>query len=104
MNADHRSLEQQLCSDLGLTRRPIAIAFMHAPPPGVEKFVGSMPSGCSFCRLAAEGRTFFTVPSDHYNCAIGSHTHNIPLPGERVPQTGGNLRVNASTRAGAVVE
>jgi hypothetical protein len=42
-----------------------------------------MPSGCSFWRLAEEGRTFYTVPSDHYNCALGSHTHNIPLPQER---------------------
>jgi uncharacterized protein (DUF169 family) len=23
------------------------------------------------------------VPSDHANCAIGSHTHNIPLPADR---------------------
>jgi hypothetical protein len=23
------------------------------------------------------------VPSDHYNCPIGSYTHNIPLPPER---------------------
>jgi uncharacterized protein (DUF169 family) len=33
--------------------------------------------------MASEGRTFFTVPSDHYNCAVGSYTHNIPLPPER---------------------
>jgi len=80
---DYRSLEQQLSSDLHLTRRPIAIAFRDSPPPGVAKFTGSMPSGCSFWRLASEGRTFFTVPGDHYNCPIGSYTHNIPLPAER---------------------
>jgi uncharacterized protein (DUF169 family) len=49
----------------------------------VPKFTGTEPSGCSFWRLAAGGRTFYTVPSDHYNCAIGSYTHNIPLPEER---------------------
>lgn len=86
VTADYRSLEQQLCSNLGLTRRPIAVAFRDTPPPGVEKFVGSVPSGCSFWQLAADGRTFFTVPSDHYNCAIGSYTHNIPLPLERASE------------------
>lgn len=80
---DYRQLEQQLSSDLGLTRRPVAIAFRDAPPPGVSAFAGTAPSGCTFWRLASEGRTFFTVPGDHYNCAVGSYTHNIPLPAER---------------------
>jgi len=80
---DYRSIEQRLSSELGLTRRPIAIAFGDTPPAGVAKFEGSVPSGCSFWRLASEGRTFFTVPSDHYNCPIGSYTHNMPLPAER---------------------
>jgi uncharacterized protein (DUF169 family) len=88
---DYRSLEQQLSSDLGLTRRPVAIAFRDTPPAGVSKFTGSVPSGCSFWRLASEGRTFFTVPSDHYNCPIGSHTHNIPLPPERANELGETL-------------
>ncbi len=26
---------------------------------------------------------FYTVPSDHYNCPVGSYTHNIPLPADR---------------------
>src|SRR6476661_4673706 len=88
---DYRSLEQQLSSELSLTRRPIAIAFRDTPPPGVSKFVGSVPSGCTFWRLASEGRTFFTVPEDHYNCPIGSYTHNIPLPPGRVAELGETL-------------
>ena len=91
MSVDYRSLEQQLSSDLGLTRRPIAIAYRESPPPGVSKFVGSVPSGCSFWKLASEGRTFFTVPSDHYNCPIGSYTHNIPLPPERAGELSATL-------------
>ena len=83
MTSDYRSLEQQISSHFGLTRRPIAIAFRDEPPPGVSRFVGTVPSGCTFWRLASEGQTFFTVPSDHYNCAIGSYTHNMPLPLER---------------------
>lgn len=81
--ADYRALEQQLTTVLGLTRAPVAVAFRAAPPPGVAKFTGQEPSGCSFWRLAAAGRAFYTVPSDHHNCVIGSHTHNMPLPAER---------------------
>lgn len=83
---DYRCLEKQLTEDLGLRRRPIAIAFRQTPPSGVSKFTGTAPSGCSFWKLAAEGRTFYTVPSDHYNCAIGSYTHNITLPPERAKE------------------
>ena len=77
---NYRQLEQQFSSDLGLTRRPIAIAIRETPPPGIAKFSGTAPSGCSFWRMASEGRTFFTVPSDHYNCAIGSLHPQHPSP------------------------
>ena len=83
---DYGRLERQLSADLGLTRRPIAIAFRETPPAGVSGFVGTVPSGCSFWRLASEGRTFYTVPSDHYNCAVGAYTHNIPLPAARAKE------------------
>ena len=77
---DYRSIEDQLRDTFSLRRRPVAVTFRESPPAGVAKFTGTEPSGCSFWRVAAGGRTFYTVPSDHYNCAIGSHTHNIPLP------------------------
>jgi uncharacterized protein (DUF169 family) len=83
---DYRRLEDRLRDFFALRRRPIAIAFRDAPPAGVAKFAGVEPSSCSFWRVAAGGRTFYTVPSDHYNCAIGSHTHNIPLPPERAQE------------------
>lgn len=84
--ADYRNLERQLGSDIGLTRRPVAVAFRATPPAGVGPFTGSVPSGCSFWHLAAEGATFYTVPADHHNCAIGSYTHNIPLPADRAKE------------------
>ncbi len=80
---DYAAIERRLRAQLGLTRRPVAIAFRDTPPAGVKQFTGSEPSGCSFWRIAMEGRTFFTVPGDHYNCPVGAHTHNIPLPSER---------------------
>src|SRR5580704_7367666 len=80
---DYAALEQQFRESLGLKRAPVAVTFLDAPPAGVEKFEGSEPSGCSFWRLAAQGRVFFTVPSDHYNCPVGSYTHKIDLPPDR---------------------
>ena len=80
---DYRSIEQRLTDTLQLRRRPVAIAFRDDPPRGVAKLQGTQPSGCSFWAIAATGRTFYTVPADHYNCPIGSYTHNIPLPAER---------------------
>jgi uncharacterized protein (DUF169 family) len=77
---DYGSLEQRLAKQLQLSRRPVAVAFRDAAPPGVAKFAGSEPSACSFWRLAMKGRAFYTVPGDHHNCAIGSYTHNMPLP------------------------
>jgi uncharacterized protein (DUF169 family) len=62
------------------------MTFRETPPAGVPQFTGVEPSGCSFWWLAARGRTFYTIPSDHYNCAIGSYTHNIPLPPERAEE------------------
>jgi uncharacterized protein (DUF169 family) len=86
MMTDYRGLEQRLSERLALQRRPVAVAFRDAPPPGITKFAGSEPSGCSFWRLAMHGRAFYTVPADHYNCTIGSYTHNFALPPERAPE------------------
>ena len=87
---DYQSLEKRIAEAIGLGRRPVAVAFRETPPSGVAKFTGSAPSSCSFWRLAMGGRVFYTVAADHYNCAVGSHTHNIPLSAERaqeLPQT-----------------
>jgi uncharacterized protein (DUF169 family) len=82
----YSSVETKISKSLGLKRRPVAVKFLENPPKGVTKFEGAEPSGCSFWRIAAAGKIFYTVPSDHYNCAVGSHTHNIPLPPERAKE------------------
>jgi uncharacterized protein (DUF169 family) len=76
-------VERGLLRALRLSRRPVAVAFRDAAPAGVAKFSGVQPSGCSFWRLAAAGRAFYTVASDHHNCPIGGYTHNVPLPDDR---------------------
>lgn len=85
--ANWNELEKQFTSRLTLGRRPVAVTFLDAEPSGVAKFSGTEPAGCSFWRLAAAGRSFYTVPSDHFNCAVGAYTHNVQLPAERVQET-----------------
>jgi uncharacterized protein (DUF169 family) len=80
---DYAALERRFHQILKLKHRPVAISFPDEPPAATEKFVGSEPSGCSFWRLAAEGRTFYTVPADHLNCPVGSYTHKIEPPPNR---------------------
>jgi uncharacterized protein (DUF169 family) len=88
---EYAHIEKELIDALQLASRPVAIAFRDSPPPGVALIDGTQPSGCSFWRLAAAGRTFYTVPSDHYNCPVGSYTHNITLPKERETELSGTL-------------
>jgi uncharacterized protein (DUF169 family) len=93
---DFVAVENHLTTALALSRRPIAIAFRESPPAGVPQLTGTQPSGCSFWRLAATGQVFYTVPSDHYNCAVGSYTHNMPLPEEREPELKNQLSLMAN--------
>ena len=83
---EYRDLETRISKSLGLKKRPVAVKFMAKPPTQVTKFEGAEPSSCSFWRLAAGGKTFYTVASDHYNCAVGGYTHNIPLPPARAKE------------------
>jgi uncharacterized protein (DUF169 family) len=93
---NYKDLEQKLSESIRLRTRPVAVTFSDVAPAGVEKFAGSEPSGCSFWRLAAEGKVFYTIPSDHYNCAIGCYTHHIPLPPEREKELGETLALMTS--------
>jgi uncharacterized protein (DUF169 family) len=88
-----KTLETRLTTAVKLARRLVVVAYLDSVPNGVEKFEGSEPSGCSFWRLAADGRTFYTVPEDHFNCAVGAYTHNITLSPEREEETGITLKM-----------
>lgn len=90
MMPNYTQVEQSLARSLSLTRRPVAVAFRDERPVNLAAFAGTQPSGCSFWQLAAAGQTIATAAADHYNCPIGSYTHNIALPPEReqeLPQT-----------------
>lgn len=69
---------------LQLTSSPVAIAFVDAPPPGVQHVSAIEPAGCGYWRRAAEGEVFFTTADDHKGCPVGAHTHAVELsPGEQ---------------------
>ncbi len=83
---DRATTARQLQDLLGLASPPVAIAFRPSPPADVPRVNGAGPSGCTYWKYAAEGRTFYTEASDHYNCSIGSYTHGIDLPPERAKE------------------
>jgi uncharacterized protein (DUF169 family) len=86
-------LEQRVGTSVKLPRRPVAVAFLDAVPAKVPKFSGIEPSGCSFWRLAADGQVFYTVPENHFNCAVGAYTHNVRLSPEREKETEQTLKM-----------
>jgi uncharacterized protein (DUF169 family) len=84
---------------LGLRRTPIKVGFFAEPPPRVPQWTGGpAPAGCFFWARAMEGKTFYTVPSDHYNCAIGSYTHKIGLPADRAGELEATIGFMVETR------
>jgi uncharacterized protein (DUF169 family) len=86
-------LEQKIGAAVKFARRPVAVTFLDSAPSGVTQFSGTEPSSCSFWRLAAGGKTFYTVPENHFNCAVGAYTHNIPLSPERAAETEQTLKM-----------
>jgi uncharacterized protein (DUF169 family) len=86
-------LEQRISKVVKMPRRAVAVGFADTVPAGLEKFEGSEPSGCSFWRLAAAGKSFYTVPQNHFNCAVGAYTHNIPLSAAREQETEQTLKM-----------
>jgi uncharacterized protein (DUF169 family) len=88
---DYERIEKLFTKNLNLRHRPVAVSFLETAPPAAEKFEGMLPSGCSFWKLASEGRVFYTVGADHFNCPIGSYTHNISLPESRAHELNDTL-------------
>lgn len=93
---DLRSIEKQITSAVHLTKRPVAISFVAKPPAGVKRYEAMAPSGCTFWKVAAEGRTFYTEQAHHYNCAVGCYTHSIALPPERAHELPDTVNLMAS--------
>lgn len=92
-NTNWHALEEKFSEMVKLPKRPVSVAFLDAEPQSVKKFEGTEPSGCSFWRLAAAGNIFYTIPENHFNCAVGAYTHNISLSPEREKETEQTLKM-----------
>lgn len=90
---DCQGLEKRFSTAVKLPRRPVAVCLLDAIPTEIEKFSGTEPSSCSYWRLAAGGQIFYTVPENHFNCAVGAYTHNIALSPERENETQQTLKM-----------
>ncbi len=77
---------------LGLTFAPVAIAFRPVASPGVPHVGAAGPAGCSYWKLAAEGKVFYTEAADHYNCPIGAYTHGVDLPAGKAKEMEGLVK------------
>jgi uncharacterized protein (DUF169 family) len=84
---------------LGLRRVPIKIGFLDAAPASLARWSdGAVAAGCVFWDRAMEGKSFYTLPVDHWNCAVGCHTHKIALPAERAGELGATVGFMVETR------
>jgi uncharacterized protein (DUF169 family) len=83
---DRTTAARQLQDQLGLQSPPVALAFRTTPPANVPRVDAAGPSGCTYWKYAAQGKTFYTEAADHYNCPIGAYTHDVDLPPERAPE------------------
>lgn len=80
---DLKAQGEKLRDSLGLQTPPVAISFMPAAPAGIQHVQSAGPSSCSYWKLAAEGKTFYTDAADHLNCTIGAYTHAVDMPPEK---------------------
>ncbi len=73
-------MSEQLQQLLNLETASVAVTFHDTQPDSISRVEKTEASGCTYWRRAAEGKTFYTEASDHYNCPIGCYTHNVELP------------------------
>ena len=84
---NYRDVARQLTEALGLQRRPVAVAFRPAPPPGVPKFSGTEPSGV-IASTACVGNRVYT---DH-----GEDELYVMIPGKDVTRVAAEAQTIAS--------
>ena len=84
---------------LGLRRLPIKIGFLDKLPPALPRWVGGpVAAGCVFWDAAMDGKSFYTIAADHWNCAVGSHVHRIRPPADRAGELDDTVSFMIETR------
>ncbi len=84
----YRGVALDLTAKLELDSPPIALAFVTAPPAGVESFEDEVPSACSFW-IRAQSGVFYSPAEKHFNCPIGAMTMGFEMPPAVQEQLGG---------------
>ena len=87
MDGDTQKAISTLASSLGLPRPPIGLAFVDQPPADIGRPDNSVPSACSFWRMA-ERDVFYASESEHLNCPIGVMTMGFKIPEDRQEEAG----------------
>ena len=84
---------------LGLRRLPIKIGFLDKLPAALPRWVGGpVAAGCVFWDAAMDGKSFYTIAADHWNCAVGSQVHQIRLPADRAGELDDTVGFMIETR------
>ena len=84
---------------LGLRRLPIKIGFLDKLPAALPRWVGGpVAAGCVFWDAAMDGKSFYTIAADHWNCAVGSQVHRIRLPADRAGELDDTVGFMIETR------
>lgn len=74
----YQELTKRFSELLQLEHRPVGLAFVESFPEGVEHQKTSVPSACTFWRLAEDG-IFFATADDHQQCPIGMMTMGFQM-------------------------
>jgi uncharacterized protein (DUF169 family) len=83
---------------LGLRRLPIKIGFLDGLPAQLPRWAGgAVAAGCVFWDAAMEGKSFYTIAADHWNCPVGSQILQIKLPADRARELDTTLEFMVET-------
>jgi uncharacterized protein (DUF169 family) len=77
----YQELTRRFVDLLQLNQPPIGLAFVDAPPQGVQHSGKSVPSACTFWRVAEQG-VFYATADDHQECPIGMMTMGFTMPAD----------------------
>jgi uncharacterized protein (DUF169 family) len=81
---DNQTCARTLVDELKLERTPVALAFVDAPPAGIDVTTATEPSACTFWRQAEHG-LFYAAADRHQECGVGAMTMGFEVPEDRMP-------------------
>jgi uncharacterized protein (DUF169 family) len=77
---EYTALSNEISALLDLDSPVIGLSFVDAPPEGVNRFEGVVPSACTFWRRAEDGVFYASGEQHGTHCPIGAMTMGFELP------------------------